>query len=425
MTDAALASPSPRARSLVPAHGLQRALLFALTGSSFVAFIEPSPYEGMFVLCALAFMATGLRMVREAVLIVALLMAYNVGGLFSLLPFFDEQKSVMFVAISFYLSVTAVFFVLIMQEDTAGRLRALELGSIVAAVLASITAIIGFFDIAGLGPMLTRYEGSRATGTFKDPNVLGPFLVLPAIFLVNRLLTGTTRRFLLAMSVLGLVAVGLLLTFSRGAWGVFAAAVLLTVGLNFLVSRTHRLRVRIVFFTGLGLAAMAVAVTIALSFEKVSEMLETRASLVQSYDTGETGRFGLQKRSIPLLLEEPNGFGPLQFSRVMGHDPHNVYINGFASYGWLGGFAYLALIAATLFVGWRGVFQKTPWQPWFIPVWASLFPQIVQGLQIDSDHWRHFWLMFGLTWGLAIANERWLRRRSQAAARIPAARAPA
>ncbi len=401
-----------RPRGLVPAHSLQRALLFALTASSFVAFIEPSPYEVMFLVSALAFIATGLKVIREVTLLIALLLAYNLGGLFSLLPFFDESKPVMFIAISFYLAVTAIFLALVMQEDTAGRLRALEVGSILAAVLASCAALIGFFDIAGLGDQLTRYDGTRASGTFKDPNVLGPFLVLPAMFIVQRLLTGATTRFVTSGAILGFITVGLLLTFSRGAWGVFALATLLVVGLNFAVSRTSRMRLRIVFFMGLGVAAMIAALAIALSFDKVSEMLETRASLSQNYDSGETGRFGLQKRSIPILLESPNGMGPLQFGRIMGADPHNVYINGFASYGWLGGWAYLALIATTLWVGWRGVFQRTPWQGWFIPIWATLFPHIIQGLQIDSDHWRHFWLLLGLTWGLGIANERWLRRQA-------------
>ena len=93
------------------------------------------------------------------------LLAYNIGGLFSLLPFFDETKPVMFVAISFYLGVTAIFIALAMQEDTSGRLRALEAGYILAALLASLAAMIGFFDIAGLGDRLTRYDGTRASGT--------------------------------------------------------------------------------------------------------------------------------------------------------------------------------------------------------------------------------------------------------------------
>jgi Ni,Fe-hydrogenase I large subunit len=30
-----------------------------------------------------------------------------------------------------------------------------------------------------------------------------------------------------------------------------------------------------------------------------------------------------------------------------------------------------------------------------------LFVTILQGVQIDTDHWRHFYLMLGLVWGLA------------------------
>lgn len=399
-------------RLRLPAHKVQRWTLWALTASSFLAFIEPSPYEFLFLITALVMLATGLRVVREISLILVLLLAYNVGGLISLMPYFDEYKPVMFVAISFYLSITAIFFVMIMMEDTVGRLEALERGYVIAAVLASIAAVIGFFDIGGLGPMFTRYEGSRATGTFKDPNVLGPFLVMPAICLLHRLLIGNARRPLINLLTLAFIVLGLLLSFSRGAWADFAASAILLIGLNFLIARRHTLRVRIVAITALGIGAVIGVLAIALTFEKVSSMLTTRASLVQSYDSGETGRFGLQKRSIPLLLERPNGFGPLQFSRVMGADPHNVYVNGFASYGWLGGLAYVALIGATIVVGWRLVFMRTPWQAVTLPIWASFFPQIVQGFQIDSDHWRHWWLMFGLTWGLAAVSERWLRRQA-------------
>jgi hypothetical protein len=73
------------------------------------------------------------------------------------------------------------------------------------------------------------------------------------------------------------------------------------------------------------------------------------------------------------------------------------------------------------------VFQRTPWQSFAIPIWAAMFPQILQGLQIDTDHWRHFWLLTGLVWGLSAANARWLRAgasvlapRSQAAIRASA-----
>jgi hypothetical protein len=390
---------------------LQRGSLWLLMASSCIAFIEPSPYEVFFVLALAVFAVTGLRVSREAMPLAVMLILYNLGGAACLIPWLDEQPSVMFVAISFYLGATALFFALVMLEDAEERLRAIESGAVFAALVATAAAVIGFFDIAGLGDSLTRYEGSRATGMFKDPNVLGPFLVAPAAFLFYRLMTGTARRPVLNVLALGFVSFGELLTFSRGAWGDFVAAIVLIVCLCFVTARTSALRRRVVVLCLAGLAMLAALAAGALAFDKVRTMLTERASFNQAYDLGESGRFGLQKRSIPLLLEEPNGFGPLKFRAVMGQDPHNVYVNAFASYGWLGGFAYLALIAATLWVGWRCVVQRTPLQAFAIPIWAALFPQIVQGLQIDTDHWRHFWMLLGLTWGIAAANERWLKGR--------------
>src|SRR5205823_2642979 len=74
------------------------------------------------------------------------------------------------------------------------------------------------------------------------------------------------------------------------------------------------------------------------------QIFEIRASLAQSYDVGETGRFGNQIASIPMILTEPNGMSPRHFHFVFGADPHNVYLNAFASYGWLGGISFVTLV---------------------------------------------------------------------------------
>jgi hypothetical protein len=36
----------------------------------------------------------------------------------------------------------------------------------------------------------------------------------------------------------------------------------------------------------------------------------------------------------------------------------------------------------------------------FCPLVATIF----QGVQIDTDHWRHFFWMLGMTWGLFAAS---------------------
>ena len=63
--------------------------------------------------------------------------------------------------------------------------------------------------------------------------------------------------------------------------------------------------------------------------------------------------------------------------------------------------AWVSLMVATAYVGWRLVFRPGPTQLHAIAIWSVLFVTILQGFQIDSDHWRHLYLMLGLVWGLA------------------------
>jgi hypothetical protein len=244
--------------------------------------------------------------------------------------------------------------------------------------------------------------------------VLGTFSILGLVWLAQGFLIGKARPlrdiFLLTIILLG----GVFLTFSRGAWAHAAASLGLMAALTFIAADDARVRRRVVLICMSGLVFLACALAVALSVEEIRRVFEIRASLQQSYDLGVQGRFGNQLRSIPELLELPNGFGPLRFRFHFPEDPHNVYINAFASYGWIGGLSYIALVAMTLVAGWRLVFLRSPWRMHAIAIWSTFFVQILQGIQIDTDHWRHWYLMLGLVWGLVAA----------CAARAPAAPDP-
>ena len=155
-----------------------------------------------------------------------------------------------------------------------------------------------------------------------------------------------------------------------------------------------------------GALLVVVIVAIALSVPAIHDMALERASLTEDYDSGAQGRFGNQLRSIPMLLELPFGFGPLRFGYIFPQDPHEVFLSAFASFGWLGGFAFLAFVAATLYFGWRLPFRRSPLQPQVVALWSALLPQILQGVQIDTGHWRHLFLMCGCLYGLAAAARR-------------------
>ncbi|MEN5083965.1 O-antigen ligase family protein [Bosea sp. TWI1241] len=393
----------PRRGLAISYAAIKRGVLWLFVALSGFALIEPSPYEFLFPLALFVFALTGIRLSQKLIPLALLLLLYNLGGVFALIPWMDETPSVRFTAVSVYLMLTAIFFAAIMAEDATGRLDTLRKGYLFAAWCAGLAGILGYFNIGGLGGAFTLY--GRASGTFKDPNVLGPYLVLPILYCLHGILTrrlGLIRGFLL-MSV---PLLALFLTFSRGGWGNLVASAMLMTALSFLVSASAAQRRRIVVLTAVSLGLVVVALLVALSFENIRSVFEVRASLDQSYDQGVTGRFGSQLRAIPMLLDVPNGFGPLRFRFFFPEDPHNVYVNAFASYGWLGGIAYLALTAATCVVGWRLVFTRAPWQGHAIVLWSVLFATILQGIQIDTDHWRHFYLLLGLVWGLSALPRR-------------------
>lgn len=402
MSAIAEAATAPAAGRLVSIAGLQRRALWLLLACGCFGFIEPSPYEIVFLAALGLFALSGIRLSYKLVPMVLLLLLYNLGGGFSLIPWMSEEPSVRFMAVSVYLMITAIFYAAIMADDPLGRLDTMRRGYLFAAWIAGLAGIAGYFDIAGGGAYFSLF--GRASGTFKDPNVLGPFLVLPVIYVFQRMLTrqcGLLAGFVLMSGPL----FALFLSFSRGAWGNLVGAGLLMMALLFLTSPTRRLRGRIVVVGLLCVLTIVAALIVALSFEGIRDVFEVRASLDQTYDQGVTGRFGNQLRSISALLDLPNGFGPLRFRWNYSEDPHNVYVNAFASYGWLGGTSFLALMVVTSAIGWRLVFRRTPWQTDAIVIWSVLFITILQGLQIDTDHWRHLFLMLGLIWGLAALPE--------------------
>jgi O-antigen ligase len=197
---------------------------------------------------------------------------------------------------------------------------------------------------------------------------------------------------------------GIFFSFSRGAWGVFVGGAVLCAVLTILTTPSARIRRRVVILGTVGAVFVSVLLLGLLSVESVRDVFTMRATLLQDYDTGAEGRFGEVVDMMKYLQTAPNGWGPMQHDKGFNHAPHNVFVNAFGAYGWLGGISFLALVGSTFYVGWKTVFVATPWQPIFVAYWSVAFLQLCQGIQIDLDRWRHVWLQLGLVWGVAAAS---------------------
>jgi hypothetical protein len=219
------------------------------------------------------------------------------------------------------------------------------------------------------------------------------------------------------VTLTGLVAMlammgGLFLSFSRGAWMHFLVSTLVATVLAFAVAPSSRARGRIVIMSLLAALVIAVLVIGLLSIPSIYDTFLDRAKALQPYDTGSEGRFTLQQIALTSILEHPFGMGSFKFADVFGNQQHNVYMQGFIVYGWLGGAAYLTLVLLTFMLGLRCVMMPTPWRIYLIAAFAAYVGDMGEGSIIDSDHWRHFFLLVGLVWGLSVANLNWRQRQS-------------
>ncbi|MBX9841084.1 MAG: O-antigen ligase domain-containing protein [Xanthobacteraceae bacterium] len=388
---------------------LRCALLWLTGASGAIVFIEPSPYEISSFLSLIMFALGGLTLSPVLMPLVFLLVLINIGYSISGATVIGEPGVIAWLVTSWYLAVTAVFFAAMLTQNTEARLRAITAGVVVGGLIASFAAIFGYFRVVpSLNELLLLYD--RARGTFKDPNVLGAFLVFPALLCLLMVVSARFGRALRGAMMFGFIGIAVLLSFSRAAWGQTAYTAVLMFGLIFITTRSPPQRLRIVLLILVGSVVLAAAIAALLSIDAVAQLFVQRASFKQDYDVGAQGRFARHFLGAIMALDYPVGIGPLQFNKYFPEDPHNSYLNAFMAGGWLGGMAYPALVFLTVGFGLRTVFIRTPYQQMTIAVFCGYFGVATESFIIDTDHWRHTFLLMGLMWGLIAASRAYARQ---------------
>lgn len=406
---------------------VQRAMVWLVGASGAIVFIEPSPYEIATLLASLIFFATGgLRMRLVFIPLLLTLFLLNTGYTISAISVMDQPIGAIdrpsvttWLATSWYMAITVLLFAMVISEDTAARIDMLRRGLIVGAMIAAILGISGYFNlIPGGRDLLTLYD--RARGSFKDPNVLGAFLILPALFSLQSVVSDKFGKSLRNTIAFGVMSLAILLAFSRAAWGGLILTSIFMLVLMVLTSRSQAQRSRIIVMALIAVVLAAALVAVLLSFDSIAQMFQQRASFDQSYDSGRFGRFGRYILGAEMALDLPLGIGPLQFNRYFPEDTHNSYLNAFMSGGWLSGICYPALVLVTALNGFRYIFVPAPWQRAYLAVFAAYLGTVGESFIIDTDHWRHFWMMLGLMWGMFVAAEHYKARQALNASLAPA-----
>lgn len=365
--------------------------------------VEPSPYELTFLIVLPLAFAAGIGLYRSTFGLFGVIMGFTP---FALIAVFQARynpitNSLIFTLVTVFLLVTSYFVANYVAEQTERRMRLIMRAYTAIAVISAIVGTLAYLGIMPGADFFTRY--GRAKAAFNDPNVFGPFLVLPAMFALQKVLLSKGRTAVIAAMVYMILFVGVFASFSRAAWGHFAFSSIIVLVLCFWLEAAARDKVRIMIMSLVGAGMLVVALGGLLSIPAVSSLFEQRAA-GQNYDSGETGRFGRQGYAFELALNNPLGIGPGEFRNLrIIEEPHNVYVSVLHVYGWGGGAMYYLLVILTLWKGIGAMRTPSPYRLIMIPLMATFTMLVGESAIIDSDHWRHYYLLVGLIWGIATA----------------------
>jgi hypothetical protein len=411
----AIAQARYEARSRQISAGIKRlALVYLWITIASIAIVvsDPAPYDGLILGAVFVLPVAGLVAFPRGLALYLLLWTIVIAfGFIAATQAVEIANPMSHMGITLYLALSSVVIAAFIADRPEENMRLIMSAYLVSATIAAIAALVGYFSLApGAFDLFTEY--GRARGTFKDPNVLGAFLIPALVYAFNSVMTRGTLRAWPALLVMPLLLFGTLLTFSRGAWINLVVALSLYALFTFGTAGTNRQRLKLVLAMVLA-ACLALGVFAAAnSIPQVADLMGERSSFEQSYDVGPEGRFGGQIKAIGLILSHPLGLGALEFHEHYHHeDVHEVYLSMFLNAGWIGGVAYFALVLLTMGLGLRSVVADRGGDGISAVLAASFIAMAFEGIVIDSDHWRHFYLIMAMIWGLALARPAYLARR--------------
>lgn len=354
--------------------------------------IEPAPVDALFAIVIAVALVTGrFRLGRTPMVMSGAIGLLIVLNLLSLLEAVDLQTATRFLLITLYLFALALW--LTGWLDRPSRARLLVRCWLVVAVPSALAGAAALYLPIPGNELLTAYERTRAAALFEDPNVFGPFLIpILVIVLEDRLNPRLLkpRPTLLALAVV-VIAVGVVLSYSRAAWANLVLAVVVMLGVLAFRRRGGRAAFRLL--TTLVVVGLTAAVF--LQSTGGAELFEQRAQL-QGYDSQ---RFGAQRIGVELSMAHPVGVGPGQFQYYSPVETHSTYVRVLSEQGLLALLLTTVIFGGTLLMALGNALSRGDTygigSAALLGIWCGI---LLNSFVIDTLHWRHLWVVAPLIW---------------------------
>ena len=180
-----------------------------------VVVVDPAPADFVLLVVIAVTLATGRFRARVPTGALLALGGFLGLSLLSAVEVVDHGAAALYLGISMYLTLAALW--LSGFVDSRRRARVVAGGYLTAA---ATSAALGVLGVLAPIPGKELLASERAHALFQDPNVFGPFLVPIALILLEDLLNPRLFgvRALWKVCLVGLLALGVILSYSRGAW---------------------------------------------------------------------------------------------------------------------------------------------------------------------------------------------------------------
>ncbi|KLO21178.1 O-antigen ligase family protein [Marinitoga sp. 1155] len=252
-----------------------------------------------------------------------------------------------------------------------------------------INIIIGLFAyVTGrneiLGTKVIRF-GIRLVGFFKDPNVLGPFLIIPALYLFEEYYK-SKKEWLNKIPILFFLSLGIFLSFSRAAWLNYFMGIFFIILLYAIKNKAlYNWKTLLVLFVLIIIIFSLFMINIEIMGISFNSFFKSRLG-IKSYDMD---RFKSQAASIEMLkMNFLSGIGPGNYENITNYSAHNTFLRYLGERGILG--------IVTLFIFLLYLLLQAYKNKSYIFLLSSFIGLMINSYFVDTLHWRHMWILFSI-----------------------------
>lgn len=370
--------------------------LFLTMFSSAFVMVEPSPYDLLMLLFIILVFLFAMFQIKERLFLPTTVLAvFVMGNLVSLYFMTEYFVAIRYSFITFYLML---FWLVLVSLANERLLYKMLTGYLIAAVLAVMIGVAAYFDLLPMSERFLMFD--RVKSTFKDPNVFGPFLVLPALYALalTELNNIKSPYKVLSFLLFILLICGIVLSFSRAAWGNFSIAIFL----YFIICKKELWMTRMK--TILLVCLMVGPVLLYLVQLPFIEELFASRLMMKNYDND---RFATQEIAIKTGILHPFGLGPGQSEYVFEYSPHSLFARVLTENGLLSLVAMVIFLILSAYQAFKNYWHSTKETGvFFLVIFASLIGAIFNSFFIDTLHWRHFWLLLAFAYFPVIQSAR-------------------